>query len=558
VHAAYTPGDVREVLARADAAAAAGRWAAVMVAYEAAPAFDPAIRGRAPIAGLPLAWVAEYDDAILHSREEPAGFAPHHHLEVAPSLSSDDFVRQVLEVQEQIRAGITYQANLTFPLAGAAPGDPAALYASLRDAQQAAYCATLDLGRHLVLSFSPELFFERTGTRLEMRPMKGTARRGRWWREDRAIAEELRRSSKARAENVMIVDLLRNDAGRIATPGTVLTPQLYALERYPTLWQMTSTVSADIPATTTIVDILAALFPCGSVTGAPKIRTMQVLAALEGRPRGVYTGAIGLVRPGGDCTFSVAIRTVVIDRETQQAALGVGAGITIDSDPDEEYRECLLKAAFALGRAPDDAPFSLLETMRLEEGTIHRFERHLARMRHSADYFGFTWDHTVVRRAVEHVRARHVSGVWRLRVLLNAQGTPHVTCAVHEDVGRTWRVALASSPIDDRSPFLFNKTTRREVYEAKRRERPDADEVLLWNERGEITEATIASVVVERDGDKLTPQLECGLLPGIAREEAIERGEITEAIITRHDLVSASRLWLLNSLRGWMPATLID
>ena len=559
VYAAHTIGDVRAVLARADEAAAAGRWSAVMVAYEAAPAFDAALRTSAPAKDLPLVWVAVYDQADLHVPTAGAG-AGVGALDAHASVACDEYVRRVGIVQEQIREGLTYQANLTFPLEAQAPADPGALYASLRDAQQAAYCASLDMGRFLVLSFSPELFFERTGSHLHMRPMKGTAPRGRWHDEDQSVAAQLRDSAKARAENVMIVDLLRNDAGRLARPGSVRTPHLFTLERYPTLWQMTSTIEAEIPAHTTIVDIFAALFPCGSVTGAPKISTTALLADLESCPRGVYTGAIGLVRPGGDCTVSVAIRTVVVDRESGMSALGVGAGITADSNAEEEYRECVLKGTFATATSPlAHPPFSLLETMRLEDGIISRLERHLRRMQASADYFGYDWDDARVADAITQARDEHATGLWRLRLLVDASGSPRVTCSAHEDEpGRRWRVALAETPIDDQSPFLFNKTTARDVYDAARRQLPDVDDVLLWNARGEITESTIANVVVELDGARVTPPMSCGLLGGIAREEALVKGEIIERVITRADLVRASRVWLLNSLRGWRDADVID
>lgn len=560
VYTAHSIGDVRAVLARADEAAAEGRWAAVMVAYEAAPAFDAALRTSAPAPDLPLVWVAVYDRADVLAPPAATSATGTSALDAHATVACDEYVRRVGIVQERIREGLTYQANLTFPLEAPVPADPTALYASLRDAQQAAYCASLDMGRFLILSFSPELFFERTGAQLHLRPMKGTAPRGRWHDEDLAVAAQLRDSAKARAENVMIVDLLRNDAGRLARPGSVRTPHLFTLERYPTLWQLTSSVEAEIPARTTIVDIFAALFPCGSVTGAPKISTTALLAALEARPRGVYTGAIGLVRPGGDCTFSVAIRTVVVDRESGTCTLGVGAGITADSHAEEEYRECVLKGTFATATSPlAHPPFSLLETMRLQDGIVSRLERHLRRIRASADYFGHDWDDARVTEAITRARDAHAGGLWRLRLLIDASGAPTVTCSAHEDApGRRWRVALAETPIDDQSPFLFNKTTARDVYDAARRQRPDVDDVLLWNVRGEMTESTIANVVVELDGARVTPPITCGLLGGIAREEALVRGEITERVITRADLARASRVWLLNSLRGWRDADLID
>jgi para-aminobenzoate synthetase/4-amino-4-deoxychorismate lyase len=429
------------------------------------------------------------------------------------------------------------------------------LYDELREAQRARYCARIDIGSHVVLSFSPELFFERRGDLLTAQPMKGTTGRGRWLQEDEARAQALAASEKERAENVMIVDLLRNDVGRVALPGTVRVPELFRLERYPTLCQMTSTVEGRLPPNTTLTALLSALFPCGSVTGAPKIRTIEIIAALEQEPRGVYTGAIGFVRPGGDCTFSVAIRTIVISRKTGTATMGVGAGITLDSIPEREYEESLLKAAFVTTTNKERAAgtFELLETMWLDNGTVARLHRHLARMADSAKYFGWNWDETRVRRAVDGARSEHSDGCWRLRLLVRRDGTPDVTCAPHEPrEQRPWRIALAESPIDDNDPFLFNKTTNRAVHENARRGRSGVDDVLLWNRRGEITESTIANVVAEIDGERLTPPIGCGLLPGVYRAELLERGAIAERVMTRNDIRRADRIWLVNSLREWI------
>jgi para-aminobenzoate synthetase/4-amino-4-deoxychorismate lyase len=462
------------------------------------------------------------------------------------------FIDRALRVQEFIRAGDTYQVNLTFPMEGRGVID----YDALLEAQQARYCARIDLGSHEILSFSPELFFERTGTRLATKPMKGTAPRGRWQAEDEEVAAALARSPKERAENVMIVDMLRNDVGRVALPGTVHVPLLFTTERYPTLWQMTSTVEGTIAADTTLADIFRALFPCGSVTGAPKIRTMEIIAELEQRPRGIYTGAIGLVRPGGDCIFNVAIRTIVVDKRTGSWSMGIGAGVTADSDPNAEYQESLLKAAFVGRTFTVRQEFQLLETMRLEGGIIHRRERHLRRMRESATYFGFDWDEGPVVAALDAAAAEHPTGLWRCRLVVARAGSLAVTCTPHEDEQRVWKIALAVSPIDSRDPFLFNKTTRRGVFDAARASRPDVDDVLLWNERGELTESTIANLVVERDGVRLTPPVTSGLLGGILREELLEQGAIREQVLTRDDLPRATRIWLINSLRGWIEATL--
>lgn len=567
-HVATRVDEVGAVLARADAAGHEGRWAAVLVSYDAAEAFDPAMpRGDASARHFPLVWVAEFgsvsgSDPIT----QPTPPVPPAFPVFTPSMTREVFGALVRQAQEHIRAGDTYQVNLTFPLvSGAAPTDPAAWYEQLHRAQRAAYSAWLDMGRYLVISLSPELFFERCGTTIRTRPMKGTTRRGRWQAEDEALAGALQRSAKARAENVMIVDLLRNDIGRVAATGTVEVPELFTLERYPTLWQMTSTVEGRLRDGTSLRDIFGALFPCGSVTGAPKIRTMEVIAALEQQPRGLYTGAIGLVRPGGDCTFSVAIRTIVIDRQSATSTMGVGAGVTIDSDPHEEYDECLIKGAFAI--PPDAAvgapahlrePCALLETLRLHAGEVIRLERHLRRMEQSALYFQYPWDTSRVRSLVEDARVGHPAGTWRMRLTVDAAGTPEVACSAHRDApDAIWRVAFANAPVDDRDPRLFNKTTSRAPYDLARRGRPDVDDVLLWNARGEATESTIANLVVEIDGVRYTPPVTCGLLGGTLREELLERGDIRERVITRGEVIRAPRIWLINSLRGWMSPMLV-
>jgi para-aminobenzoate synthetase / 4-amino-4-deoxychorismate lyase len=585
VHVARAPAEVRPLLRAVEDETSRGRWAAVVLAYEAAIAFDAAHRVHG-LPACPLAWAAIFDapdpgephdeartQAWRANRHHDDGGrqddtrhpAPTAHFE--PLLDRAAFSERVASVQAHIAAGDTYQVNLTFPMQGRAPADTMHWYDALRDAQQAGYCARLDLGDHLVISLSPELFFERRGALVRVRPMKGTAARGRWLAEDEAAGTALAQSEKARAENVMIVDLLRNDLGRVATTGTVHVPHLFTAERYPTLWQLTSTVEAQVPRERTLGELLGALFPCGSITGAPKVRTMEIIAAHEPSARGVYTGAIGLVRPGGDCTFSVAIRTIVVDRRTGEATLGVGAGITADSVGAEEYDECLLKAAFAAGASHPVAraharaasrEFSLLETMRLSDGVFVREARHLRRMQDSAGYFGFCRDEAAVRGCLARVRRAHPSGEWRVRLLVAADGTPTAECDPLDLPERPLRVALADQAVDSRDPFLCNKTTVREVYDAARARRSDVDDVILWNEAGELTESTIANLVVEIHGAACTPPLDCGLLGGVARAELLDAGTIVERRLTREDLGRATGVWLVNSLRGRIAIELVD
>ena len=315
-----------------------------------------------------------------------------------------------------------------------------------------------------------------------------------------------------------------------------------------------------MPASTTLVDLFRALFPCGSVTGAPKIRTMEIIASLESAPRGMYTGAIGIVRPGGDCTFNVAIRTLVIDRDTGAVTMGVGAGITADSQPDAEYDESLLKGAFAAGpmvTIADVGPFSLLETMRLDDGRLMRLDRHLERAADAARFFGIEWNSARVAAACEVAVREHAEGTWRARLLVDRNGLSTVDCMTYTPEGHPRRVAFAVAPIDDGDPFLFNKTTRRSQYEKARRARPDVEDVLLWNARGEVTESTVANVVVEIDGERWTPPVESGLLAGVFRGELLRSGTVRERVLTRAAVEGAQRLWLVNSLREWMDVVLV-
>lgn len=583
MHVATRLDDVIAVLAEADRAAADGRWAAVMVAYDAAAAFDPAMPRCAelrPPEAVPLAWVAVFDPAAetdaAPRRPSVAGRVPPDAPVSAwhPALSREAFAVAIDRVAARIAAGDTYQVNYTFPLTrdGSGPVEPAQVDAwleALCASHEAGYGARLDLGRHVVLSASPELFVERHGRRLRARPMKGTAPRGRWLEEDLARRDALVASEKARAENVMIVDLLRNDLGRIAETGSVEVPALFTAERYPAVWQLTSTIEADLPegSRAGIVGLLRALFPCGSVTGAPKIRTMEIIAALEPAPRGVYTGAIGLVRPGGDAVFSVAIRTIVVERETGRATLGIGAGIVADSRADDEYAECLLKAAFAGAPPPPGASaavrvppagqrdFELLETVRVEDGAWRHLARHLDRMAASAAYFGFPWDRAAVEAAIADA-AVSPAGVHRGRLRLLPSGEVEVEVLPFVPFGTPRRIALAGAPVDANDVFLCHKTTRRGAYMRAQATRPDVDDVILWNTRGEITESTIANVVVEIAGERWTPARTSGLLNGIARGLLLEAGKVRERVLTPADLRSASRIRLVSALRGEIEATL--
>ncbi|HYL97742.1 MAG TPA: aminodeoxychorismate synthase component I, partial [Blastocatellia bacterium] len=487
---ARTSAEVLPLLQRAEAEALNGKWAAVMLAYESARAFDPAIQTHSS-SPVPLAWAAIFD-APARILSTTRGRYKNTNWE--PRLSRESYSDAIESIREFIRCGDTYQVNYTFPMTCSFTGDARSWYQDLGSAQGARYCAYLDIGRYKVLSLSPELFFQRTGQKLVVRPMKGTMPRGRWTVEDDEQAMRLASCEKNRAENVMIVDLLRSDLGRISEFGSVEVTSLFEVERYNTVLQMTSTIESKCNAGVNLESIMKALFPCGSITGAPKIRTTEIIRQVEPYPRGVYTGAIGLIRPDGDCLFNVAIRTITVDTHTSEATFGVGGGITYDSGADSEYEECLLKSNFLTARGEE---FELIETILLEEGKFFLLGRHIERLKSSARYFGFRCDENSVRSAFEQVHRDYGSGLWKVRLLLAKNGTTSTEVSRLESAKKApVEVALAENPISRSNPFLFHKTTNRTVYNSAVSEAGTGKDVIFWNEQGEVTESSIANLVI--------------------------------------------------------------
>ena len=522
-------GEVLAVLDFADREAKAGSYVAVMLSYEAAPAFDSVLAVHEP-ADFPLAWAAAFTSAKNLAQND---------LRLSsnswtPRVSRVEYDDAVTRIKELIAAGDTYQVNYSFPLTASFNGDAYAWYRTLREAQGAQYSAYVDLGRYHVLSLSPELFFERRGDRVVTKPMKGTVRRGRWTAEDEELAQWLRQSTKDRAENVMIVDLLRNDLGKVSVPGSVHVSSLFELERFETVWQMTSTVESTLKHGTNLADLMTALFPCGSITGAPKIRTMQIIRELERFPRSAYTGTIGLLKPGGDCVFNVAIRTVVIDNEAKQATFGVGGGVTIDSTAEREYEECLVKSRFLNSPVVE---FQLFESMLLEDGEYFLFAEHLERLRNSADYFGFTG--TRINADLERIAIENPQGSFKVRVTLWKDGRIETQVSPLGPAVEQ-QVRLATTPVDFSNRFLFHKTTLRDF----------AADVVYWNERGEVTESGIANIVVPIDGQLYTPPVTSGLLAGTFRNLLLAEGKIKERVITVDEL--PEEIFLINSVRKWV------
>jgi len=545
--------DVLPLLKAVEAASKSGHWVALMLCYEAAPAFDAALKTRSP-GELPLAWAAVFDHPSQDNSNNDSG--PYEAGQWTPRVSRAEFGNAIARIHELIASGDTYQVNYTFPLTAKFSGDSHSWFRNLSEAQGATYCAYFDLGRFKMLSLSPELFFEIKGRTILTRPMKGTIKRGRWPEEDKYFAGRLEQSAKDRAENVMIVDLLRNDLGRVSVNGSVKVSRLFEIERYETLWQMTSTIEATLRDDLTLPELMRGLFPCGSITGAPKVRTMEIIRDLEPYPRGVYTGTLGFLRPGGDATLNVAIRTVVIDSELGEATFGVGGGITYDSTAESEYEECLVKSSF-LNTA--HVEFQLLESLLLENGEWFLLERHLARMRATADYFGFHLNEAEVSSELNRISSDRSGGRWKVRLLSTKDGKCNAEAIeLRAPCEEPLRVGLAAEPVNTNDRFLFHKTTNRAVYDKALASRDDCDDVILWNEKGEVTESTIANVVVMIGDDYFTPPRASGLLAGTFREELLAKGKIRERVIHREELNKAREIYLINSVQKWRKVLLVE
>lgn len=556
-----------QVIAVLDEAAAWDGWAAGYVGYESAPAFDFAFPSK--ISSKPLAWFGLYDapeNVTLPNDVQGQK------LEWTPDTAEFTHASQVKQIKEYIREGDTYQVNHTIRLHSHTSDAWNFFLGNMSAAEFSAYIQTDHV---TICSASPELFFELDGSDITCRPMKGTAK----------DAETLISSVKDHAENIMIVDMIRNDLGRICTPGSIEVDPLFEVNPCGSIWQMTSTVKGK--AESSVVEIFRALFPCASITGAPKCRTMKIIDKLESSPRGIYCGAIGYIASVDKARFSVAIRTAEIDRASGDAVYGVGGGIVWDSQPESEWNECELKAevvqsfnkcicprsesaetvaeirdlgggvkAPALQRdacktqLPDN--YQLLETMLYNNGIAY-LDEHIERLSRSATELGFKLDVAQLKNKLDSI----AGGCQRVRLLLRKDG--EITIELFDFPSQDEplrRVAFSKEPVDPENPMLYHKTTHREIYNNAKASVPDVDDVILWNNRSEVTESTIANVVAEIDGKPVTPPVKCGLLPGTMRAALLEKGEISERIITVEELRTAPKIYLINSLRGWMPAEL--
>jgi len=542
------PGILKEVEC---AVSREGLHAAGTIGYEAAGAFDSALKtktdGRFPLIQFALCGEPEILQALPVLDD-----AWYRTYSWSREFSEEKYASRIDDIHERIRDGETYQVNFTFRLRGRFEGHPFALFRDLVRSHRASFAAYMEVGDRILCSASPELFFRLEGRRIVTRPMKGTIARGRTLEEDRSQSRKLAFSEKDRAENLMIVDMMRSDLGKIAETGSVRVMDLFKLEKYPRVWQMTSVVEARTDAS--FFDILSALFPSASVTGAPKPRTMEIISRLENSPRGPYTGCIGFFSPGRRAQFNVAIRTAVVNPREGLIEYGVGGGVVWDSTAESEYRECLLKGDIVQKTEPE---FELLETLlwTRDEGYF-LLDEHLRRLRDSADYFAWVVDPDEVVRRLIALASEFQDRPQRVRMRVSQDGRitlESIPITVWSETN-VLRLRRAKRPVDSSDPFLYHKTTHRRVYDEALKSAGECDEAVLWNEQDQVTETNLANLVVEWGGRLITPPVSYGLLAGAFRGWLLNQGQIEEGDITFEMLEKTRNLFAINSVRKWRKA----
>lgn len=533
-----------------------GLYAAGFISYEASPAFDNALKVTEK-SDLPLVWFGIYSAPAIMDTIPAQDTEQDYSIGTwEPEITRDDYDSALLKIRSHITRGDTYQVNYTFRMKTGFTGNAAGLFSDMTRSSAAPYSAFADTGRFALCSVSPELFFDLDGNSITCRPMKGTFRRGLTTAEDMVNRQWLYTSEKNRAENIMITDMIRNDLGRVAARGSVTAPSLFDTERYPGLWQMTSTVEAQTACGLT--DIMKALFPCASITGAPKVRTMEIISQLEQSPRGIYTGCMGYAAPGRRARFSVAIRTVTVDHDKDTAEYGTGGGIVLDSTVEDEYSEAMLKASAVTRIRP---AFRLFETILFNaESGFSLLERHLDRMEDSAGYFGFRFSRELIVSALQNAAGECTKGSLRMKLLLAVDGSVEMqstTISPASGGAAAYTARLATAPVSTENVFLYHKTTERAVYDNAFKSCPGFDDVLLFNEHGEITEFTIGNFAARLNGIMVTPPVRCGLLAGTFRAELLETGQMAEEVVRVDQLALCSEMFMINSVRGWQRVVLM-
>lgn len=526
---------------------AKGFYVVGYVSYEAASAFDSHFQVSSHrLAGEYLAYFTVHDQ--VQTEDFPLTYAP---VDLPnqwkPNISKERYDEAIADIKSQIRQGNTYQVNYTLELSQRFKADAWKIYQRLMVEQGAGYNAYIAYDDKRILSVSPELFFKRFGNTLVTRPMKGTTARKPQFKADLEAKAWLAADFKNRAENMMIVDLLRNDMGRICRTGTVKVYKLCDVEQYRTVWQMTSTIEGELDPSTSLLQIFQALFPCGSITGAPKISTMAIINRLEERPRGIYCGTIGICLPNGRAIFNVPIRT--LQMQGDQAYYGVGGGITWDSQAGDEYEETRQKSAVLTQVSP---PFALITTAKVEKGQIKFYNEHLKRLKEAAQYYEYPYHQATLEDQLSKLLRNLEQETYRLKINLTKSGKFILDCQILEDLPKSFQKAILvkQEDKDSQSAFAYFKTS----YRPHRQ--PAQQEQIYHLSDGRLTETSIGNLVLEVDGEWVTPPVSLGLLDGIYRRHLLETGKVTERVLTLADLKAATAVYACNALRGLYPLTL--
>lgn len=547
--------DINDVIPILKEVTNSGLYAVGIISYEAAYAFDKAFPKKKSNQ-FPLVSFGLFKTCSNHDNLPELGEGTFQVGDFSSTVNKSEFFNSVKEIKGYIQKGETYQVNYTYRINASFDGNSYSFFKKLIANQESQYSSYIEMDNWSICSASPELFFQLNNNTLITRPMKGTSKRGRNLDEDNIESITLKNSIKNKAENIMIVDMLRNDLGKISKKGSVKTVSTFDTEKYSTLWQMTSTVKAETEKS--VFDVLKALFPCASITGAPKFKTMEIINNIESTPREGYTGSIGYINPNGNALFNVAIRTAFINRKKNSISYGVGSGIVWDSDSDEEYNETKIKSQILLSERPS---FDLVETMLWDPNKkIELLDFHLDRLQDSSNYFNRNFNRNQALKLINNFTDNYQQ---KIRLLLDIKGNLKLENFVLNNISsdKILRIKLASKPIDSSDPFLFHKTTYRDVYESAVNELSQyskkIDDILLWNESMELTEGTIFNVAVKRDGKWITPLVSCGLLGGVKRRDLINKKILQEGIIKIDELSKKDEFLLFNSVRGYYKAVII-
>ncbi|MGM8363837.1 chorismate-binding protein [Virgibacillus sp. W0181] len=540
--------DVLPCLKKVQEAVKQGYYAAGYVSYEAAPAFD-ANNKVLQNNKLPLLWFGLFTKPSSEVIDHKKTF----HLDSwDPSVTKEHYNKNVNCILQDIDLGKATQVNYTIPFHSGLEGSALAYYKQLEKAQESNYSAYLNIGDYSILSASPELFFHSYNGKITLKPMKGTVERGKTYEQDVTNKQWLKTSRKNRMENKVIADLMCKDLQKIANERSIQVENPFEIEKYPTVFQMTSTVTGDLLPDVNLIDIFQSLFPSGSITGMPKKESMEVIQALENEPREVYCGAIGYITPDNEAIFNVPIRTVLLDNNTGKASYHAGGGITAHSKVDEEYKEVVAKAKILNKKQVD---FQLLESLYLNNGEYFILNQHFKRLSQSAEYFNFQLNLGKVSDGLKDFAAKAGRNNRKVRLLVDKSGKYSIESTELQPLQPKLTVTLSDEPINKENAFYYHKTTKREIYHAHLNN--ETFDTLMWNTDNEITEFTIGNIVVELHNALLTPPVYSGLLAGTFRGKLLEDGVIKEQTIHKNDLQSCTNIWLINSVRGWVPVHLI-